>query len=396
MRRHHFQWTALPQPLLHRLARDLALPGSLPGGAARALEEAYGRRPEAGFVRDTWPTLRDAWLAKDAAVRRCVVEELRSRGLGDTTLPARTRPQQMAYLATCEPGPQVRAVVLAAFHDLGVPAEPPPVPDEFEAGLHTAWVAFAALLEEALRALGEGFVAVVLPAAATGEQPDIVFCGTAGGIRATLGCHGDDLPLEALVGEAQRQVLRDLGWSIDAGGMLAALGAHQRPAALAAAAVVTVREVFGVVHPSFLTPVNFGAAKTEPDLDALVDAALAPALGGTVERDGDGDVVIDFGAATGYVRVATDGYVSVFTPLLYDVPGDALVLERLNQLNRSWRVVRFTWAGGVVTATADIWCRPFVPALVRQAVEGMAGVVGQLHDLQLRLGGRVSGCVDDD
>lgn len=224
-----------------------------------------------------------------------------------------------------------------------------------------------------------------------------MFCGTDEGIRATLGCHGDDLPLEALVGEAQRQVLRDLGWSIDARGVLAALSAHQRPAALAAAAVVTVREVFGVVHPSFLTPVNFGPARTEPDLNDLVDAALAPAPGGTVERDGDGDIVLDFGPATGYVRVASDGpYVSVFTPLLYDVPGDALVLERLNQLNRSWRVARFTWAGGVVTATADIWCRPFVPALVRQAVEGMVGVVSQLHDLQLRLGGRVCGWVDDE
>lgn len=455
MPRYRFRWEAVPQPLLRRLARDLELPGE----AARALAETYGKRPRAEFVRDSWPVLRDVWLRKDTKMRRHVVAELRARGLGELGLPVGNRAEQLAYLLTCRNSPKLREVVLAAFHALGdvEPAERPasaPVPEAaaldgvdealldgaaFDAAVDAAWAGFATTLEAALRDLPSGPVTVALPrmrdGRGSGSCPEMVFRpGDAGrGLEAVL-LMRYELAADGPLDRAGFATLADLGWKLDFAGrerLRGRLDARLGAARVAAASVVTMRDVFGVVHPSFLTTTNLfpggcGGPEGGDDLGAghsegghsegyvadpadrevtydirsvahlreLVDAALAPRLGGPPSHDEDDDVPIDMGPATCYVRVANDGaYVTVFTPLLWDVPGSALVLERLNQLNQGYRIVRFTWSSGVVTATMDVWCWPFVPALVRQAVDGMAAVVGNLHNIRLRLGaGR---CGDD-
>src|SRR5215210_1744598 len=97
MPRYRFEWDAVPQPLRRRLAQDLELPGT----TGADLAEVYGSPPGEAFVRDTWRTLRDSWLVRDTAARRGLVNALRERGLGNTSLPARNREQQLAYLATC-------------------------------------------------------------------------------------------------------------------------------------------------------------------------------------------------------------------------------------------------------------------------------------------------------
>ena len=87
MPRYRFRWEIVPGWLTRRLARDLGLEGD----PIAALRRRYGARPGEDFVRQTWPVLREVWLARDATMRRWVVEELYDAGLGDQSLPLRNR-----------------------------------------------------------------------------------------------------------------------------------------------------------------------------------------------------------------------------------------------------------------------------------------------------------------
>ena len=71
--------------------------------------------PDAGFVRDASPTLRDVWLGGHTPSRNRVVAELPAKRRGLWHLPVRNRTQELAYLGTCPNTPALRAIVLAAF-----------------------------------------------------------------------------------------------------------------------------------------------------------------------------------------------------------------------------------------------------------------------------------------
>jgi T3SS (YopN, CesT) and YbjN peptide-binding chaperone 1 len=109
MPRYHFSWGNLPPGLLRQLgaALDLRPP------VDESLRSVYGARPGAEFVRDTWPLLIDAWLARDRASREWVVEALLARRLGNPDLPVRSPAGQLEYLRSC-PGSAVLSEVVAA------------------------------------------------------------------------------------------------------------------------------------------------------------------------------------------------------------------------------------------------------------------------------------------
>ena len=471
MPRYRFQWESVPQPVLRRLARDLELPGD----GARALAATYGKRPSAGFVRDTWPALRDGWLSMDTAMRRAVVEELRDRGLGDLSLPVRNRAQQQAYLATCRNSESLREVVLAAFHTLGDrgPARSPSArptqdagaespddaddpddlddedlddiddpdldddaPDEWDRGLHAAWARFTAELRDTLAQLPPGdLVEITLPeiGQANGRPicPQIWFrAEDDDALEGGLMARDDLVDLDDLLGDAQQESLAALGWmrivprgGQDSDGEATVLAGGRADAArLARAAVGTARGVFGVVHPAFLELAGDWPAGTagvgrpgeaaEPDdvddtyaapvadrtvvyavrgaehLRDLVDAALTPLVGGTPCRDADGDVPLDLGGPVCYVRIAADAaFVTVFAMLLYGVEGTVVTLERINELNKRYRMSCLTWDAGTVMVSIDLLCSPFVPALLREAITGVEAVTRDLDRIHALLGG---------
>lgn len=202
---------------------------------------------------------------------------------------------------------------------------------------------------------------------------------------------------------------------------------------LAEASVAAIRDVFGVPHPSFLiasdlngdaggpaellglprlTPESTSTTDDEPlsivptdhdHLVELVDAALAPVVGGPPAHDDDGDIPIRSGSAIVFVRVADDGpFIELFSPVLVDVEGTPLALERISQLNRWVRFVSFGWDGGTVHASMHLYGHPFVPEHLWHAVAVLTSVADRLDDeLRLGLGGRAffgedeSGGTDD-
>jgi hypothetical protein len=68
--RNRFDWSALPSGLLRQLKDDFGLRGP---DAVSALTKRFGTQPTERFVPESWPAIRDRWVAGDPAVRRSVV-----------------------------------------------------------------------------------------------------------------------------------------------------------------------------------------------------------------------------------------------------------------------------------------------------------------------------------
>lgn len=136
-----------------------------------------------------------------------------------------------------------------------------------------------------------------------------------------------------------------------------------------------------------------------PDhLGQLVDEAMTSLFGHPPTRDSDGDIPIRSGSAMVFVRVMPDApIVELFAPLLLDVAGTALTLERLAQINQRVRFVKFAWRTGTVFAEMQLHCLPFVGAHLRHAVALMSEVADRADDeLRLELGGRLFFADDAD
>jgi len=462
--RYRFRWEQLPSVLTRRLARELQLDGE----PAAALRTSYGARPDEDFVRDAWPVLRAEWLAKDGPARRSVVAQLRERRLGDPDLPVNNRQGQLRYLASCRNSSTLRQVVLEGFRAFGsgpdmqagehstisiedatdlpddstsaerggrvIRNEPPEY--DLDKRLAIAWIQLGGRLTSALTGLTPYETLVIeLPSAfdgteLTGSTPYLQFMA-----------YGEDLVRGELSGnhvldvrhrlsDVQGQALLELGWAAPApdpsnleDGESPNFSIDAAPgelAELAGTAVATIRDVFGIPHPSFLIAAGGeggmgGAAASlglprpapeEPSTDddepiaieprdrdhliELVDAALVPVVGGVPAHDDDGDIPIRSGSAIVFVRVAVDGpFIELFSPVLVEVEGTPLALERISQLNRWVRFVSFGWDSGTVHASMHLYCHPFVPEHLRHAVGVLTSVADRLDDeLRLGLGGR--------
>lgn len=190
---------------------------------------------------------------------------------------------------------------------------------------------------------------------------------------------------------------------------------------LAGASIGAIRDVFAVPHPSFLTAVGFSTEENvvapsvelgvagiahvssddlsdvavvpaSPDhFTELVDGVLTAMFGQPPIRDSDGDIPIRSGSAMVFVRLLPDApIVELFAPLLLDVEGTALTLERIAQINQRVRFVKFTWRSGAVYAETQLYCLPFVGSLLRHAVALMSEVADRSDDeLRVQLGGRL-------
>lgn len=171
---------------------------------------------------------------------------------------------------------------------------------------------------------------------------------------------------------------------------------------LAVTIVRVLREVTGVVHPSFVTlwgPEPGADPKCDPlalvfpedrdDLVETVDAILTEVIGQAPSKDEDGDVPIVCGESVVFVRVRHDlAVVEVFSEVVVDVANTQAALFELNILNRDSPGPTFALRGDRVVVRSRISGNPILPAELRRVVDAMCATVDQTaRDLVARIGG---------
>lgn len=200
---------------------------------------------------------------------------------------------------------------------------------------------------------------------------------------------------------------------------------------LAALTVVTLREVFAVPHPAFLTgdvPLaeDSDLPRIEPNeipdepmavmpesrdhLEQLVDMALAASLGHLPNRDEDGDIPVVCGSAVVFVRVLPDQpLVRIWSEVVVEITDSERASFEVGVLNRDRPFTKFQLAGDRIVAQVHLPAAPFVPAHLRETISMMCDLADEVDDdLAVRVSGRrflepgdlvEAGCVaepDDD
>lgn len=222
--------------------------------------------------------------------------------------------------------------------------------------------------------------------------------------------------------DARVEQLMALGWHADPEGSGNFWRDDEVPGdadALAGLLVATLRDVYGVPAPSFLEASGFGedgpleadqlpfglmvAEPETPSIDLTVSLALDPdelrdlvadavssVVDGEVEFDPDGDIPVPAEDTVVYVRVEEDSpAVTLFAAVLQDVRWTPRVGHTLNEVNKSIRYGRVVFHDGHVLLEYRLFCRPFVPELLRNALIGLLSLVDGLGvRMQESIGGR--------
>ncbi|MCW2758931.1 MAG: hypothetical protein JWO46_2677 [Nocardioidaceae bacterium] len=213
---------------------------------------------------------------------------------------------------------------------------------------------------------------------------------------------------------ADEGTLLTLGWSEpDETTPQFYLRLDQREADRMASLVVrTMRDVFDVLHPSFLScdvaqvleqpdepePVRLETVQhptTRAEVVDLVDATLAWYLGHDPFKDDDLDIPIVCGECVVYVRVPQEPAVLLISDLVREVSDVDAALFEVNVLNRDHRDVQFSYVDGTIRARRLLPVFPYVAQQVHDAVEHLCGLVEEVaDDLAQRVDGRLF--LDDD
>jgi hypothetical protein len=180
---------------------------------------------------------------------------------------------------------------------------------------------------------------------------------------------------------------------------------------LAALTVVTLREVFAVPHPAFLTgdvaiAEDRDLPQVEPNetrdealavmpesrlhLEQLVDLALATSLGHAPNRDEDGDIPIVSGTAVVFVRVLPDRpLVRIWSEVVVEITDEERASFEVGVLNRDRPLTKFQLAGDRIIAQIHLPAAPFVPAHLRETISMMCDLADEIDDdLAVRVSGR--------
>lgn len=429
MPRHRFNWHHLPPALLTRLAEAARLPAADP---ARELERRFGTPPTEELVRALWPTLRDAWLATDAASRAQVVAGLQAAGLvsdDDTTSEA----DQLRFLGSVRNTRALRAVVLDAFlaQGPGQPAASPtptPTPAVVPADRSTRWRSFERQLAGVLASLSDGEYLVI---SAQHGRAFVQFAAEGpDGLRAETIAETflDDEHYSA----QQLADLAALGWrppttsdpsDVEPGGSVNYFADFDVPVPfdrVGAMTVGTLVDVWHIADPDELQYRAFDDHGREillPTLGLSRDVAGDETAGGEpgapeetfeqvrrrvrdlvreladsdeIDYDDDGDLVLRFGSAVVFVRVLEQPLlVRVLSPVLEDVDAGPALVDRLNNLNGQVHFARLVLVGTTVWAAIDLFCLPLEPAHVAYALRLVGEVADELDDaLQGEFGGK--------
>ena len=284
-----------------------------------------------------------------------------------------------------------------------------PTPD-LDAMIEAAWKDYRACLAETLDRLEEG-QSVHLELDSEGPTPYVQ------ALRA-----GDKVLLEAAsnrvldgvwkLAKAGRKRLREVGFNrpcdeIPNYWIQLPLTHVDQAASMAVAAM---REVFGILHPSYLRsdglawhsepfPATAGEAEPEspatfPDsraaLDGLVEHTLSHILNEVPDRDDDGDIPIRTGRTVLFVRTQEGSpMIRLFALMAKDVADHDAALREVDRLNRAVDGVKFILHNSTVIATAGLLGWPFAPTQFQALLTHMCDEVAkQEADLVERVGGR--------
>lgn len=184
----------------------------------------------------------------------------------------------------------------------------------------------------------------------------------------------------------------------------------------AAMAVVALRDVFGLAHPTFLNayawnedgPVVFDVGRevfAEPndelplavmpadrdELCELVDRTLSAGFGSPPIKDEDGDIPVRAGSALVFVRVEeSKPVIEIFTPLVKGVTNWTRAAEVLSDLNKEKSFVKFHLNDDYVIAKIQLPALPFVPQHLRDMLALMSEIADDVDGkLAQELGGRL-------
>ncbi len=192
---------------------------------------------------------------------------------------------------------------------------------------------------------------------------------------------------------------------------------EQREADRAAVMVVrALREVYAVLHPSYLEP-EAGEAAADAGVVACaipprprpqdpvmpegpdevrraIDLAVRGLLDDRPEWDEDGDLVLPTARGTVWVTVALHAArILIHAPLVDEVVDESRALVEVNLLNQREFGLTFALSDGRIRVTRDLDVSVLIPAQLRIEIERFVTQVdGWATDLVTRVGGQ---CMDD-
>lgn len=184
---------------------------------------------------------------------------------------------------------------------------------------------------------------------------------------------------------------------------------------LAQVTVGALRDVYGIMHPVFLSPDHLAeiltprkalTGETEFDvedvkavvpvsiehLNDMVSEELQEMFGHPPVIDSEGDFAIRIGSTMLFLRSSADGReVVLFASVVHDVEGRSRAMEVLSDLNTEARTVKFQLVRDRVFATMSVMAHPFVPAHLQQAVRMLGEVADGIDsELATKLRGRTT------
>ncbi len=267
----------------------------------------------------------------------------------------------------------------------------------WDEGLQDAWRGFRQQLVGRITALGcEAYLFVVHAAGYECDEmpfPDLAVSRFGDLLRCDL--MRPDVELDDIYS------LNDIGFDLDENDDLCRFETDDAEW-LAVTIVRVLREVSGVVHPSFVSlcspepgaqpmqdPLALAFPADRDELVDVVDATLTEVIGQAPSKDEDGDVPIVCGESVVFVRVRADiAVVEVFSEVVVDVVNTQAALFELNILNRDSPGPTFALRRDRVVVRSQIAGNPILPAELRRVVDAMCATVDQIaQDLVARIGG---------
>lgn len=291
---------------------------------------------------------------------------------------------------------------------------------DLDRSIQDAWDLFTSRLDEVLSVMDDSGVLTIGTLSGQSERsPYIRFAAEGPASTALLRAHASgNASLDALhrLSPAQLDALRRLGWQEQPGQDFSITRPQEESASLAATAAGTLRDVFGVQHPVFLSPDHLAEVlaphstrlelppeyagdtivatmpRDRAHLDGLVARELARVLGHDPIRDTTGDIAIRVGSTMVFVRSTPDAReLLLYSALVHDVEGRSRAAEILNDLNVESRYGRFALHRDRVFVTMSVIAQPFVPAHLHEAVRIMSQIADGIDDeLAARLRGRTT------
>ena len=185
----------------------------------------------------------------------------------------------------------------------------------------------------------------------------------------------------------------------------------------AAMAIVALRDVWGVAHPTFLNArawnddgeIEFDVGRKDVGPEevselplaimpenrdepvALVDRVLAGRFGRPPVKDDDGDIPVRSGSALVFVRVVKSApVIEIFAPLVKSIANRTRAAEVLIDLNKRNRLVKFFLNGDYVIGGVALPALPFVPRHLTDMFSMFSKLAADIDEqLAKDLGGRL-------